>query len=37
MANQQIPRITPDMLRNLPDQACNIINRVIDEVNRLNK
>lgn len=35
MAKQQIPRLTPDMLKRLPDQACNIINRVIDEVNKL--
>ena len=35
MARQQIPRLTPDMLKNLPDQACNILNRVIDEINNL--
>lgn len=35
MAKQQIPRLTPEMLKKLPDQACNIINRVIDIVNSL--
>lgn len=35
MAKQQIPRLTPEMLKRLPDQACNIINRVIDEINNL--
>lgn len=35
MAKQQIPRLTPEMLKKLPDQACNIINRVIDIVNNL--
>lgn len=37
MAKQQVPRLTPDMLRNLPDQACNILNRVIDIVNDLDQ
>ena len=35
MARQIIPRITPDMLKNLPDQACDILNRVIDKINDL--
>lgn len=35
MAKQQIPRLTPEMLKKMPDQACNIINRVIDVVNNL--
>lgn len=35
MAKQQIPRLTPEMLKKLPDQACNIINRVIDAINNL--
>jgi hypothetical protein len=35
MAKQLIPRITPEMLKNLPDQTCEILNRVIDEVNNL--
>lgn len=35
MAKQKIPKITPEMLRNLPDQTCNILNRVIDEINNL--
>lgn len=35
MAKQQIPRLTPEMLKKLPDQACNIINRVIDVINSL--
>lgn len=33
MAKQQIPRLTPEMLSKMPDQACNILNRVIDEIN----
>ena len=35
MAEQQIPRLTPEMLKRLPDQACNILNRVIDKINNL--
>lgn len=35
MTKQKIPKITPEMLRNLPDQTCNILNRVIDEINNL--
>lgn len=35
MANQRIPNLTPEMLRRLPDQACNILNRVIDKINEL--
>lgn len=34
---QLIPYITPVMLREQPDQACEIINRVIDELNNLEK
>lgn len=33
MVKQKIPRVTPDMLRNQPDQFTNIINRIIDELN----
>lgn len=33
MTKQKIPRVTPDMLRNQPDQFTNIINRIIDELN----
>ena len=35
MARQRIPYLTPEMLKNLPDQACNIINRLIEEVNNM--
>lgn len=30
-----IPRISPDMLRNQPDQVSDILNRLIDQVNIL--
>lgn len=30
---QYIPRITPVMLREQPDQVCSIINQVIDAIN----
>ena len=32
---QLIPRITPVMLRDQPDQVCEIINEVIDKLNSL--
>lgn len=32
---QYIQRITPEMLRNQPDQACSIINQLIDAINAL--
>lgn len=32
---QQIPRVTPEMLRSLPNQFTDIINRLIDKVNEL--
>lgn len=35
MAKQRIPKITPDMLKNFPSQTCDILNRVIEEVNNL--
>jgi hypothetical protein len=35
MAKQRIPRITPTMLKNQPDQVSEILNRVIDEINNL--
>ena len=34
MAKTRIPKVTPDMLRNQPDQFTAIINRVIDEINK---
>lgn len=34
MANQKIPKVTPIMLREQPHQFIEIINRVIDEINR---
>ena len=33
MAKQRIPKVTPMMLREQPDQTANIINRIIDEIN----
>jgi hypothetical protein len=33
MAKQKIPKVTPMMLREQPDQFSEIINRVIDAVN----
>ena len=33
MANQRIPRVSPMMLREQPDQFTEIINRIIDEIN----
>ena len=35
MATQRIPKVTPIMLREQPDQTANIINRIIDAVNEL--
>lgn len=32
-----IPKITSEMLRTQPDQTVNIINRVIDAVNELQR
>lgn len=37
MNKQLIPRVTPDMLRNQPDQTTDILNHVIDAVNELIK
>lgn len=34
MAEQKIPKLTPDMLRRLPNQTCEILNRVIDRINK---
>lgn len=31
----KIPKVTPVMLRDLPDQFCQIINSVIDKLNSL--
>lgn len=33
MAKQRIPRVTPMMLREQPDQFTEIINRIIDVIN----
>lgn len=33
MAKQKIPRVTPTMLREQPDQFSEVINRIIDIVN----
>ena len=35
MARQRIPRVTPYMLREQPDQFTEIVNRIIDEINSL--
>ena len=35
MAKQLIPKVTPAMLRELPDQFCEILNRVIEKLNSL--
>lgn len=37
MAKQLIPRVTPEMLKNQPDQTTDILNRIIDAVNELIK
>lgn len=34
---QHIPRITPVMLREQPDQVCSIINQLIDRINELTR
>lgn len=34
MAKQLIPRVTSDMLKNQPDQFCDILNKVIDAINK---
>lgn len=34
---QLIPRITPQQIREQPDQTADILNRIIDAVNRLQK
>lgn len=33
----QIPRVTPEMQRTMPDQFCETINMVIDWVNKQQK
>lgn len=33
---QLIPRVTPEMLRNQPDQFCEILNDVINAINSQN-
>lgn len=37
MAKQLIPRVSPVMLREQPDQTTEILNRIIDVVNELIK
>lgn len=37
MSKQLIPHVTPEMLRELPHQFCDTLNRVIDAINELNK
>lgn len=32
-----IPRIKPEMIKNQPDQTAAVINRLIDEVNKLSQ
>lgn len=31
----KIPKVNPVMLRELPDQFCDILNRVIDKLNSI--
>lgn len=33
---QNIPKVTPVMLRELPNQFCDILNKVIEEINKMN-
>lgn len=35
MSKQLIPHVTPVMLRELPDQTADILNRIIDAINKL--
>ena len=35
MGQQLIPRVTPDQLRQQPDQFCRVINAIIDKLNAL--
>ena len=35
MAKQKIPHITPAMLKYNPDQVSDLLNRIIDAINRL--
>lgn len=35
MAKALIPRVTPMMLREQPDQFCQVINAIIDKLNKL--
>lgn len=37
MARQLIPRVQPNMIKELPSQFCDILNRVIDKVNELDQ
>lgn len=34
MATQRIPKVTPIMLREQPDQFCTILNMMIDKINK---
>ena len=36
MERQKIPKVTPMMIREQPDQTASIINSIIDEINRMN-
>lgn len=35
MERQKIPKVTPTMLREQPDQFCQVLNRIIDRLNNL--
>ena len=35
MANQRIPKVTPMMIREQPDQFSEVINRIIDRLNSM--
>ena len=35
MTKQLIPRVTPFMLREQPDQVTDILNRIIDKLNEI--
>lgn len=35
MSNQKIPKMTPFMISKQPDQASELINRIIDRLNEI--
>lgn len=35
MATQRIPKVTPVMLREQPDQFCAVLNMIIDKLNEI--